>query len=840
MANRFSKLFTNLQFRNYSLRTKLVTGFLLLTTLPLIILGWQSTSTTRAILEQQAGTNILRDAKSASTDFQAFVDSQISTRQNQAKVTEILNYMGLPPSQRPGSQEESLVYQYLDSMSIQDPNYIESYKLIDLSGIDILDTTRSNIGTSYAGQDFFKSVTETLDPYVSGLIFSPQASDSSIYFAVPVRSEAELQIRGIYLVVYNASIIQELFDQRNRAIQSGASAYQGDSKYFFSFNQSINLAQPSATEYTYLIDSTNYFILGHSSRPDLLYKTYLGKDDARVAKLLEQGLMNPGNVDSFLVSEPEIVTPLSEMKTTVSFRAPSLEYNNEPAQMTAVRVPNSNWIIITAQPVSSITSLVQSQTRVSVITGIIITALAALLVFVVSNLFTRPIIELTQVAENISAGDFRKRAKIHSNDEIGTLATTINNMASQLSGLIGTLEQRVADRTKALATTTEVSRRLSTLLIRKELVTEVVNQVKNAFGYYHTQIYFYDEAKENLVLTGGTGEAGEIMLAQGHTIQKGRGLVGRAAETNAPVLVANVSQSIGWLPNPLLPETKSEMVIPISIGEQVLGVLDVQHDITDGLKQEDVDSLQSIANQVAVALQNIRQYENTQKIAADMETVAKLGISTSTITEIGLLLQEMVDLSKKSFNLYHAHIYLLNQAGDTLELSAGAGEVGRQMVVEKRSIPLDSDHSLVARAARTQKGVVVNDVTTAPDFLSNPLLPDTRSEMAVPMLAAGKVIGVLDVQSEVANRFTDVDISIQTTLASQIAVALQNARSFLQIQRQADRETAVNLITQKIQNATSVDAALQIAARELGHALGMKSTRVTLDPDALTDKHKGN
>jgi len=223
-------------------------------------------------------------------------------------------------------------------------------------------------------------------------------------------------------------------------------------------------------------------------------------------------------------------------------------------------------------------------------------------------------------------------------------------------------------------------------------------------------------------------------------------------------------------------------------------------------------------------MQNIRQYENTQKIAADMNVVANVGIVVSTITETGNLLQEVVELSKESFNLYHAHIYMLNEAGDSLELTAGAGEVGRQMVAEKRSIPLASEQSLVARAARTREGVVVNDVTVALDFLPNPLLPDTRSEMAVPMIAADMVIGVLDVQSEIANRFTDVDISIQTTLASQVAVALQNARSFSQTQRQAERETTVNLITQKIQSATSVQAALQIAVRELGRATGSQTS----------------
>jgi GAF domain-containing protein len=264
----------------------------------------------------------------------------------------------------------------------------------------------------------------------------------------------------------------------------------------------------------------------------------------------------------------------------------------------------------------------------------------------------------------------------------------------------------------------------------------------------------------------------------------------------------------------------------------VIGVFDVQSDQVGRFTDSDINIQTALAAQVATSIQNVRQFESTQKIAADMSVVAAVGIATSTITDAGHLLQEVVDLSKQSFKLYHAHIYLLNEAGDTLELSAGAGEVGRQMVSEKRSIPLDSEQSLVARAARTQEGVVVNDVTAAPDFLPNPLLPDTRSEMAVPMLAAGKVIGVLDVQSETAGRFTEVDVSIKTTLASQVAVALQNARSFSQTQRQAQRESTLNLITQKIQNATSIEGALQVAVRELGHSLGMPTGVQLHDSDS--------
>ena len=272
----------------------------------------------------------------------------------------------------------------------------------------------------------------------------------------------------------------------------------------------------------------------------------------------------------------------------------------------------------------------------ALVLGILILALLASIF--TGNRLLLPLRQLTLAAEQIAKGNMQARAVVQGQDEIGSLASTFNMMVTQLRTFITTLEQRVADRTKALATSSEVSRRLSTILNRKELVVEVVNQVRNSFGYYHTQIYFYDEARENLVMAGGTGEAGETLLMRSHKVPRGLGLVGRAADTNQAVLVSDTSQNTEWLPNPLLPDTRSEVAIPISIGEDVLGVLDVQQNITNGLQKEDVDSLQSIANQVAVALQNIRSTENVVKRATELQTVASISTSAANTPDIQKML----------------------------------------------------------------------------------------------------------------------------------------------------------------------------------------------------------
>jgi putative methionine-R-sulfoxide reductase with GAF domain len=121
----------------------------------------------------------------------------------------------------------------------------------------------------------------------------------------------------------------------------------------------------------------------------------------------------------------------------------------------------------------------------------------------------------------------------------------------------------VAERTRALTTSFRVSRRLSRILDQNQLVNEVVAQVRSAFDYYHVHIYLFNSDKTELMMVGGTGHAGRAMLAAGHRIERGRGLVGRAAESRHSVVVSDVTQDPGWLPNPLLPNTRSEIATPI-------------------------------------------------------------------------------------------------------------------------------------------------------------------------------------------------------------------------------------------------------------------------------------
>lgn len=302
-------------------------------------------------------------------------------------------------------------------------------------------------------------------------------------------------------------------------------------------------------------------------------------------------------------------------------------------------INNMEIWVVTSQPSSIALAPVQSQINLIVLLAIVLSGVIGVAAIFIGNFLASPIMRLTKVAEQVAEGDLTIQANVKSQDEVGKLSSAFDDMTTRLRETIFGLEQRVSERTRAVELSATVSRRLSTILDLQQLIQAVVNEVQRSFSYYHAQIYLFDEAGEYLVMRGGTGEAGRVMLERGHKIAKGKGLVGQAAAQRKPVLTADTLSDPNWLPNPLLPDTRAEVAVPILIGEKVYGVLDIQHIQTYGLTEQDTQVLQSIASQVAIALQNAALFSQTQHQAQRETLVNTIAQQLQTSTSIDGVLQ---------------------------------------------------------------------------------------------------------------------------------------------------------------------------------------------------------
>jgi signal transduction histidine kinase/HAMP domain-containing protein len=541
------------------------------------------------------------------------------------------------------------------------------------------------------------------------------------------------------------------------------------------------------------------------------------------------------------------------------------------------------------------------------IAGITVLAAVASIVvaFAYANRFSRPIQQLTEAATRLAGGDLTQRSSVRANNEIGTLAGTFNQMADQLQDFIASLDARVQARTRDLATTVEVGRLATSIYNTDEMLPQLVEFIQSRFNIYYAQIYLLDDAKRFAMLRAGAGDVGRQLLARRHRLDMlETSLVSTAVRTGQPVVVPDTGLNPNHKPNALLPLTRSEVAVPLIVGQDILGVLDMQAVDPNTFNNDNAAVFQAMANQIASSLrsaeafdeaqiavyrseevnrrlnennwgeylgalnergrmgyeydlespewldtgkmdaiedpnavmpiviggqevgrivvkdpdgrlqfgedeqalvanvsnrlsQALEQYrafdevqrarQETARRADELETVAQVSAATTTLLELQDLLQAVVDLTKERFDLYHAHIYLLDQTGEYLNLAAGADAPGRMMLEHGHRIPFDREHSLVARAARERRGIIANDITEEPDFLPNPLLPDTRSELSQPLIVGDRLLGVLDMQSTEVGHFTDADVRLKAALADQIAVAIQNALAFREQQDVANR-----------------------------------------------------
>ena len=280
---------------------------------------------------------------------------------------------------------------------------------------------------------------------------------------------------------------------------------------------------------------------------------------------------------------------------------------------------------VVLQGVTVLQQNIADETTSLIIQRLIPTALLILLIVLVigltlTNRLVSPLRQLAIAAQRIGAQEWDAPLPVETNDEVGLLTRTTKEMADQLSGLFDNLEEQVADRTHQLEVVATLSSRMNAILDVEQLLAELVVQIQESFDYYHTQIFLFDETRDNLILAAGSGEAGKKMRQAGFSISADvpTSIIALAARRSEVVSIENVHDSEDWLPNENLPDTSSEMAVPIIREGHVVGVLDVQEESVGGLDEGDANLLRSLSGHIGIAITNAQLYEMQIRLAEDL------------------------------------------------------------------------------------------------------------------------------------------------------------------------------------------------------------------------------
>jgi len=546
-----------------------------------------------------------------------------------------------------------------------------------------------------------------------------------------------------------------------------------------SVTQTVSSIRTGDTGYAFLVDRDGRVIV----MPPDGYTDFDIPSDITAEELAQYTLPDKVSIELFKVL----------IKMTGSQKGVQIVEINGMQKYIAYRpIPKIKYSMGIVVPVSELSqpfiSAVQAQERetnttillVFILVGVVL-SIAALASWVVSNALTMPLKKVTQTASEISSGNLAARAKITTKikDETTTLTETLNTMASRLQDLIFSLEERVQERTAALQrranqlqAVSEVARSVASVRDLNVLLPDVTHKISEQFGFYHAGIFLLDKKNQYACLVAANSKGGQKMLAREHklAIEPQSSIVGYVASTKLPRIALDTGVDAVFFNNPDLPETRSEMALPLKVGIQLIGVLDIQSTETDAFSQEDIAVVSTLADQIAVAIENSRSFTETQQALAN---------------------------ARELYQKYFGHAW-----------------------------------SQFSR--RFQKsGYIFRDGNTSPmDDGEQPLPEDYEDgRITIPLILRGQVLGLLEIKSGQKDRlWSEDELTITQAAADRAALALESAYLLEEARVRASRERTISEITSKIGSSINMQNIIRTAAEELGRAIPGSEVAIRLNP----------
>ncbi len=831
-----------LGWRSLTLRTKLVTAFLAVTIIPLVIVGFITYNSSRTALTNDANQKLASAAKTSAQEIDTFIEAKLEHVRAVAQFPAVVEYLSLPADQRAGSAEGARALKFIIAMSREDPVFISSVAVFDLNGIDIVDTNPTDIGLDKANRTYFKNTIKTGLPNVSDVEYSATSGVPSIYFAAPAR-DATGKVIGIIRIRYTASILQKLI--------VGDTGLAGGSSY------------------AVLLDN-NHVRLAHGSDRNRVFKSVIPLDPTLLKNLQAQGLMPAGTPQELSTNLTDFENGINNIAKTPFFAADT-NSDGELEQATIAQLTTKTWSVVFVQSQSVFLAPVATQTFNNLLATLIVAVLVGVAGFFFSQTLSGPVVRLTQTAEKIAGGDFNVQAQVESGDEIGTLAGTFNRMTQQLRDFIGTLESRVTERTRNLELAAEVGRTVSQVRALDVMLTEAAELIRKQFDLYYVQVYLTNPSQTYLNLQAGTGQVGAELLERNHRLPFNISSInGRAAVEKKTVVISDTKSSATFKPNPLLPNTRSEMAVPLLIGEKVVGVLDIQSENAGSL-QDILPAFEALAGQLAIAIQNANFLAETEQARAVVEAQAQRLSRANWVDYLDAIHQPeetgFVFEQNKISPMTYAEQSQSQTNGNTLTAAIEVtGESLGNLVVEMEGqSPITRTSELVDTVARQVSQQIENlrlldsaeryraeaeqashritregwkDYVNANKGMSyiydlKEVRPFTHelaehSAFSLPLKVRDEIVGkllVLGLKSDDSEALELVNAVAERLGAhiESLRLSGQTEQALATTQKLAEREQALRQITSAVRSSTDPATILRTAAKELGTLLGRKT-----------------
>jgi GAF domain-containing protein/HAMP domain-containing protein len=530
--------------------------------------------------------------------------------------------------------------------------------------------------------------------------------------------------------------------------------------------------------------------------------------------------------------------------------------------------PDLQMVLLAEQEMNEILAVTGRILATNLAILFLMAGVAAGIALLVSGRITRPLVGLTTTANLIASGDLSHEVP-HSErkDEIGTLARAFDQMSQQLRDLITGLEDEVTQRTRQwqeanyelqrraiqLEAVTLVGRAVTSILNLDDLLLEVVNLIRARFDFYHAGIFLIDESGEWAVLRQATGEAGQHMLARKHQLAVGgQSIVGWVTGNRQPRIVLDVGEDSVHFKNPDLPHTRSEMALPLIVGDQLLGALDVQSVEEAAFDEEDVTILSLMADQVAVAIENALKFSQEAAILEATSPLYRASQRIALATSLDDVLESIIDhaagphIDRCTLNLYAEPAgeqkpawlevaAVWDRADDAPNPPGARYPVGRFTLIEH----------LCREAAEplAVEDLLADVIDQRVDSETHRMLTEElqlRAVLMLPLVAAGRPTGLLMAASRQPHTWSEAEMRTFRALSAQVASAVENARLFGEAQVRARREQVIRQITEQMWRAVDVESILQATVTRLGQAMGVPRVYARLGTEIELGSGNGN